>query len=97
MIRKEAESKLVIPQSALVLDQQGAYVLAVDSENKVGIKRIVAGDQRGPMLVVNSGLSVGDRVIVSGHQKVRPGILVSPTMSKEPSGRAGATAKSKKP
>lgn len=81
VIRKKPDKKLVISQSALLLDQQGAYVLAVGPENKVELKRIVAGEQRGPLLVVNSGLAVDDRVIVSGHQKVRPGVVVAPKVA----------------
>ncbi len=79
VIRKARESKLVIPQAALVLDQQGAYVLAVGAGNRVEIRRIVPGEQSGPLMVVTSGLNAGDRVIVSGHQKARPGELVQPT------------------
>jgi membrane fusion protein (multidrug efflux system) len=102
VIRKDTESKLVIPQAALVLDQQGSYVLSVDSSNKVGIKRIVIGEQRGPMLIVNSGLSAGNRVIVSGHQKARPGAIVSPISSRDAARqsdgqRSASPEKSKKP
>lgn len=78
VIRKQPEKKLVISQSALLLDQAGPYVLAVGAENKVAIKRITTGEQRGSMIVVESGLTAGEQVIVSGHQKARPGAVVSP-------------------
>lgn len=81
VIRKKPDRKLVISQSALLLDQQGAYVLAVDDDNKVQIKRITVGDQRGPLIIVESGVKPGDRVIVSGHQKARPGAVVAPQMA----------------
>lgn len=77
VVRRKPEQKLVIPQAALLLDQQGAYALAVDAGSKVEIRRIAVGEQRGPSIVVESGLAAGDRVIVSGHQKARPGALVS--------------------
>lgn len=94
VIRKVPERKLVISQSALMLDQQGGYVLTVDNDNKVVIKRIMTGEQRGPMIIVESGLSAGDRVIVSGHQKARPGALVSPQSAKsELSGTPSAQPK----
>ncbi len=79
VVSKQPEKKLVISQSALLLDQQGAYVLAVGDDNAVAVKRITTGEQRGSLIVVTSGLSEADRVIVSGHQKVRPGIVVAPT------------------
>jgi len=88
VIRKKAQPKLVISQSALLLDQQGPYVLAVGSDKKVAIKRITTGQQRGPLIVVNSGLKAGEKVIVSGHQKVRPGMLVSPEMASDASVKA---------
>jgi membrane fusion protein (multidrug efflux system) len=78
VVRKTPDRKLMISQSALLLDQQGSYVLAVGAENKVEIKRITAGEQRGPNIVVENGLTAGERVIVSGHQKARPGSPVNP-------------------
>ncbi|HEX2840499.1 MAG TPA: efflux RND transporter periplasmic adaptor subunit [Hyphomicrobium sp.] len=73
---REPEERLVISQSAVILDQQGAYVLVVDKDNKVEQRRVKLGDQRGPEIIVQEGLKEGDRVIVSGQQKVRPGIAV---------------------
>lgn len=78
---RKAKPKLVISQSALLLDQQGPYVLAVGSDDKVAIKRITTGEQRGPLIVVASGLKGGEKLIVSGHQKVRPGMVVAPELA----------------
>lgn len=96
VIQKEPVKKLVISQSALLLDQQGAYALAVDDANKVQIKRITVGEQRGSLIVVESGLEAGDQVIVSGHQKARPGAKVAPQKAESVSGglASGAGAKS---
>jgi membrane fusion protein (multidrug efflux system) len=79
VVSKDPELKLMVSQSAIMLDQQGAYVLAVTKDNKVEVRRIEVGDQRGPRIVVAKGLAEGDRVIVNGHQKVRPGIVVEPS------------------
>ncbi len=73
VVSKEPERRLVMPQSALLLDQQGSYALTVDEEGKVGIARLQLGKQRGTAIVVTSGLKAGDRVVVSAHQKARPG------------------------
>jgi membrane fusion protein (multidrug efflux system) len=78
VIRRQPQKKLVISQAAMLLDQQGPYVLAVDDKNTVGIRRITVGEQRGSLIVVESGLTAGQRVIVSGHQKARPGAVVDP-------------------
>lgn len=81
VVSKQPEKKLVVSQSALLLDQQGSYVLTVGDDNVVAIKRIETGEQRGSLIVVASGLSEADRVIVSGHQKVRPGIVAAPSQA----------------
>ena len=79
VVSKETDHRLMISQAAIVLDQEGSYVLAVTAENKVEIRRIEVGPQHGARIEVRKGLSEGDRVIVSGHQKVRPGIVVEPS------------------
>lgn len=76
VVSKETNHRLMISQAAMVLDQEGSYVLAVTPDNKVEIRRIEVGAQQGPRIEVRSGLAEGDRVIVTGHQKVRPGIVV---------------------
>lgn len=76
VVAKNPDHKLMVSQAAILLDQQGAYVLAVTGDSKVEIRRIEVGEQSGPRIVVTGGLAEGDRVITSGHQKVRPGIVV---------------------
>ncbi len=83
---KEAQSYLVIPQDALLLDQQGPYVLIVNAENKVEVRRISTGAQQGLSLIVTKGLKLGDRVITAGQQKVRNGITVAPQLASQGEG-----------
>ncbi|HKJ98439.1 MAG TPA: efflux RND transporter periplasmic adaptor subunit [Desulfotignum sp.] len=71
---KAAASNLlpVVPQSAVLVNQDGRYVLVV----KDGIatrQPIVTGPALDRMWAVESGLTAGDRVIVGGIQKVQPG------------------------
>ena len=70
---------LLIPQSAVQLDQAGSYVLTVDDKNKVEQRRITLGAERGSAVIVADGLTPGERVIVEGVQKVRPGQTVAPS------------------
>jgi len=65
-----------IPQKAVLIDQQGAYVLTVDDAGIVAVARIVSGTQLGADVVVLSGLEPGERIIVDGLQKARPGATV---------------------
>jgi membrane fusion protein (multidrug efflux system) len=67
-----------VPQAAVLRDAQGAYLLAVGADDKVQSRGITLDGQRGAAWVVESGLQDGDRVIVSGVQKARPGATVRP-------------------
>lgn len=71
--------QLAIPQRALLLDQQGAYVLTVADDGTVGQARIETGREQGAFVAVASGLTEGQMVIVGGIQKVRPGMKVAPS------------------
>ena len=83
IVANEDTSKLALPLQALLLDQQGAYVLVVDEDNIVKAARIEVGEQRGGYLVVQSGLDAGAKVIVEGIQKARPGSKVAPSILNE--------------
>jgi membrane fusion protein (multidrug efflux system) len=75
--RGAAQTSLLIPQSAVQLDQAGRYVMVVDENKKVEQRRITAGVEQGRDLVVKQGLKEGELVIVEGIQKVHPGQVVS--------------------
>jgi membrane fusion protein (multidrug efflux system) len=68
---------LVIPQSAIQLNQAGLYVLVVDPAKKVEERRITTGAEQGRDIAVTGGLKEGELVIVEGIQKVRPGQVVA--------------------
>jgi membrane fusion protein (multidrug efflux system) len=69
---------LAIPRSAVLSDQQGDYVFTVGPDNKAEQRRIQLGQSTSTMAAVISGLKLGDKVIVEGLQRVRPGQPVSP-------------------
>ena len=75
------QQSLVVPQSAVLLDQAGHYVLVVDDAKKVEQRRITTGTEQGRDVVVTQGLKEGELVIVDGVQKVRPGQVVSTTVA----------------
>ena len=56
----------MIPQQALQADQAGMFVLVVDAEDKVQVRRVTIGAKLEAEVVVATGLAVGDRVIVAG-------------------------------
>lgn len=77
------EEQLVVPQAAVLVDQVGSYVLVVDDANKVEQRRVRTGAQQGVEVAVLDGLKAGEKVILDGLQKVRPGqtVAASPTKS----------------
>jgi membrane fusion protein, multidrug efflux system len=69
---------LAIPRSAVLSDQQGDYVFVVGADNKAEQRRIKLGQSTSTIAAVIEGLSLGEKVIVEGLQKVRPGQPVAP-------------------
>lgn len=68
---------LLVPQRA-VMEQQGSYQVAVvGADQKVDIRPVKVGQQVGSLWVIDDGVRAGERVIVEGLQKVRPGMVVA--------------------
>jgi len=85
--RKEPKPMPVVPQAAVLEDHNGRYVLLVDDQNRVAVRRVKTGPVVGANWAVESGLAVNDKVIVEGIQKVRPGQIVKTTLTDEHQGR----------
>jgi membrane fusion protein (multidrug efflux system) len=83
---KKQQPRLVVPQAALQVDQAGYYVMVVNGDNKVEQRRVTVGPNQGLDAVIQSGLKEGEKVIVEGVQKVRPGQLVKATLTDTDSG-----------
>ena len=82
---RQEEEKLVVPQAALQIDQIGYFALIVDDDHKVLQRRLTVGQKLEGDVVVLSGLSAGEKLIVEGIQKVRPGQVVRETVLPPPS------------
>jgi membrane fusion protein, multidrug efflux system len=76
------DQKVVIPQAALIADQEGVYVFVVE-DGKAVVKRVKPGGEAGTGVAIDSGLNGGEEVIVEGLQAVRPGapVRASPIQS----------------
>ena len=74
-----AENAIVIPKRAVQEIQGMQTVLVVGADNMVALRTIKPGETVGSLLVINDGLKPGERVIVDGIQKARPGTKVNPT------------------
>jgi membrane fusion protein (multidrug efflux system) len=84
----ERENAVVIPQRAVQELQGAKTVMVVDAENKVSLRTIKVGEKSDKDVVVLEGLTGGERVIVEGMQKVRPGGLVNPSSGVQSSAKA---------
>ena len=77
---QQKEDLAMVPQAAVQANQQGKFVLIVDDSNTVKQRHVVLGRRINAMWVVLEGLEEGDKVIIEGLQKVRPGVAVNPVL-----------------
>ncbi|MCK9563483.1 MAG: efflux RND transporter periplasmic adaptor subunit, partial [Bacteroidales bacterium] len=70
---------LMIPQRAVTLTEQQALVMVVDADDIAALRTVELGNLRDGNWIIREGLSPGERVIIDGTQKVRPGQPVRPT------------------
>jgi RND family efflux transporter MFP subunit len=69
---------LLVPQRAVSQLQGSNQVAVVGPDSKISIRPVQTGERVGTMWVISSGLSVGDRVVAEGTQKVKDGSTVTP-------------------
>ena len=89
-----SEQAILVPQRGVTRDPAGnAMVMVVGAEEKVEPRVIKAARTVGDKWLVSEGLKAGDRVILEGIQKARPGMPVKavPFGSKPAAAPAGAT------
>jgi len=73
---------LLIDEKALGTDQNKRFVMVLDGENHVQYREVRLGASQGGLRVVDSGLKAGERIVVNGLQRVRPGDTVDPHVVK---------------
>ena len=74
----ELDAALLVPQKA-VTETLGRYFLTVlDDSNKVELRSVKLGARQGDLWLVEEGLRAGERIVVDGIQKARPGMVVTP-------------------
>jgi membrane fusion protein (multidrug efflux system) len=76
---------ILVPQAAVTRNARGeASVFVVDAGNKAAERKVDANRTVGPDWVVTAGLKPGDRVIVQGLAKIRPGASIRPVPASKP-------------
>ena len=87
------DQAILVPQIGVTHDQKGTpTALVVGADNKVALRQLVTSRTYGSNWVVDSGLNPGDRVIVQGTDKVRPGMDVKTVAAQLPASSDAAAA-----
>ena len=74
----EAQERLTISERAVGTDQDKKFVFVVANDNTVSYRQIELGAAVDGQRIVETGLEAGDRIVVSGLQRIRPGAVVAP-------------------
>jgi membrane fusion protein (multidrug efflux system) len=77
------EERVLVPQAALIVDQQGTYVFVAE-DGKAVVKRVKLGGESGPFAIIAGGLKGGEQVIVQGMESLRPGASVTASPAPPP-------------
>ncbi len=88
----DAEDVIQVPQRAVLANTQGQFVMVIGAENKATPMPVKTGDMAGTDFIIAEGLKGGERVIVNGLQKARPGTVVKPVPLDAPAPNISAPA-----
>lgn len=69
---------IAITERAIGTDQDKKYVIVVGKDNKTAYREVKLGTMADDLRIITSGLSAGDRIVVAGLQRVKPGDEVAP-------------------
>ncbi len=74
----KAGEVLLINERAVGTDQDKRFVMVVDAQNKAQWREVKLGASVNGLRIVSEGLAAGERIVVGGLQRVRPGALLAP-------------------
>lgn len=74
------EEVVLLGAGSIGTDQDRKFVYVVDENDRVAYREVSLGASVDGKRVITSGLEIGERVVVGGLMKVRPGIPVAPQM-----------------
>jgi multidrug efflux system membrane fusion protein len=81
---------LVLPQSAVQRSQQGLLAYVVDDKQKAVLRKVEIGPSNNDNVVVTSGISAGEKVVISGQYRLQNGVTVAATPANAATADAGA-------
>ncbi|WP_154667307.1 efflux RND transporter periplasmic adaptor subunit [Niveispirillum irakense] len=74
----DPQPAVMVDERAIGTDQDKKFVLVVGDDNKVAYRRVELGSRQEGLRIVTSGLKAGERIVVNGLQRARPGDQVQP-------------------
>jgi RND family efflux transporter MFP subunit len=78
LTKKQEQQAILVPQASIVRNNRGeAMVMLVNDKSEVEARPVQTGQNLGDKIVITEGLHDGDRLIVEGLQKIKPGVPVS--------------------
>ncbi|MGN5723722.1 multidrug efflux RND transporter periplasmic adaptor subunit AdeF [Acinetobacter calcoaceticus] len=93
----QPRSAILISPTAVGVDQDKRFVVVVDAKNQTAYREVKLGTQQDGLQIVNSGLQAGDRIVVNGLQRIRPGDPVTPHLVPMPNAQITATSTTPQP
>jgi membrane fusion protein, multidrug efflux system len=80
MGQPKPEQTLLISERAVGTDQNKKFVMVVDGKDKAEYREVQLGASVDGMRIILGGLKAGERIVVNGLQRVRPGVTIKPEM-----------------
>ena len=89
------EKALLVPQRAVMREANGTPYVYVVEDGKIAIRRLVTHRTQGQNWIVEDGLKPGEKVVIEGLQRIRPGVPVQivPTMAEQEQAKAAKASK----
>jgi RND family efflux transporter MFP subunit len=92
LVSDQAETVALVPDKAIGTDLGKRFVLVLTGGDKVDYRAVTLGPLAGDLRIVRTGLAAGDKVVVSGLQRVKPGDAVKPVTIQASAVNAAALA-----
>lgn len=89
------EKALLVPQRAVMRETNGTPYVYVVEDGKIAIRRLVTHRTQGQNWIVEEGLKPGEKVVIEGLQRIRPGVPVQivPTIAEQEQAKAAKASK----
>ncbi len=93
----QPRAAILISPTAIGVDQDKRFVVVVNSKNQTVYREVKLGAIQNGLQIVDSGLQAGERIVVNGLQRIRPGDPVTPHQVSMPNSQVSATQQQPQP